>query len=129
MEEFQKINIDAVWAEALQLFRSGFRYWFTKEEIAEINNHNQEFEVTDAETELLLELYEAVPRNSPESEELTSSIILHNLENHFNTKLSSKKLGDALSKLKFVRFGKKINGSVRYLFVVKPKDFQKNNRL
>lgn len=129
LEEFQKINIDAVWTEALQLFRSGFRYWFTKEEIAEINNHNQEFEVTDTETELLLELYEAVPRNSPESEELASGIILHNIQSHFNTKLSSKKLGNALSKLKFVRFGKKINGSVRYLFVVKPKDLQKNNRL
>jgi predicted P-loop ATPase len=129
LEEFQKINIDAVWAEALQLFHSGFRYWFTKEEIAEINNHNQEFEVTDAETELLLELYEAVPRNSPESEELTSSIILYNLETHFNTKLSGKKLGEALNKLKFVRFGKKIKGSSKYLFAVKRKIANENSRV
>lgn len=117
--ESQKIDMDAVWAEALQLFRSGFRYWFTKEEINEINNNNQEFEVTDIETEFLLELYEVIPRNSPESEELTSSIILYNLEAHFKTKLSGKKLGDALNKLKFVRFGKKVNGSSRYLFAVK----------
>lgn len=121
LEEFQKIDMDAVWAEALQLFRSGFRYWFTKEEINEINNYNQDFEVTDVETELLLELYEVIPRYSPESEELTSSIILFNLEKHFDTKLSGKKLGEALNKLKFVRFGKKINGSSKYLFAVKRK--------
>ena len=121
LEESQKIDMDAVWAEALQLFRNGFRYWFTKEEINEINNNNQEFEVTDIETEFLLELYEVTPRNSPESEELTSSIILYNLETHFKTKLSGKKLGDALNKLKFVRFGKKVNGSSRYLFAVKRK--------
>lgn len=121
LEEFQKIDMDAVWAEALQLFRSGFRYWFTKEEINEINNYNQDFEVTDVETELLLELYEVIPRYSPESEELTSSIILFNLAKHFDTKLSGKKLGEALNKLKFVRFGKKINGSSKYLFAVKRK--------
>lgn len=126
--ESQKIDMDAVWAEALQLFRSGFRYWFTKEEINEINNNNQEFEVTDIETEFLLELYEVTPRNSPESEELTSSIILYNLEVHFKTKLSGKKLGDALSKLKFVRFGKKVNGSSRYLFAVKRRVVQENSR-
>ena len=121
LEKSQKIDMDAVWAEALQLFRSGFRYWFTKEEINEINNYNQDFEVTDVETELLLELYEVTPRNSPDSQELTSSIILFNLETHFNTKLSGKKLGEALSKLKFVRFGKKVNGSSKYLFAVKRK--------
>ena len=126
--ESQKIDMDAVWAEALQLFRKGFRYWFTKEEINEINNNNQEFEVTDIETEFLLELYEVIPRNSPESEELTSSIILYNLEAHFKTKLSGKKLGDALNKLKFVRFGKKVNGSSRYLFAVKRRVIQENNR-
>ena len=121
LEKSKKIDMDAVWAEALQLFRSGFRYWFTKEEINEINNYNQDFEVTDVETELLLELYEVTPRNSPDSQELTSSIILFNLETHFNTKLSGKKLGEALSKLKFVRFGKKVNGSSKYLFAVKRK--------
>ena len=121
LEKSQKTDMDAVWAEALQLFRSGFRYWFTKEEINEINNYNQDFEVTDVETELLLELYEVTPRNSPDSQELTSSIILFNLEKHFSTKLSGKKLGEALSKLKFVRFGKKVNGSSKYLFAVKRK--------
>ena len=121
LEKSKKIDMDAVWAEALQLFRSGFRYWFTKEEINEINNYNQDFEVTDVETELLLELYEVTPRNSPDSQELTSSIILFNLEKHFSTKLSGKKLGEALSKLKFVRFGKKVNGSSKYLFAVKRK--------
>ena len=121
LEKSQKTDMDAVWAEALQLFRSGFRYWFTKEEINEINNYNQDFEVTDVETELLLELYEVTPRNSPDSQELTSSIILFNLETHFSTKLSGKKLGEALSKLKFVRFGKKVNGSSKYLFAVKRK--------
>ena len=121
LEKSQKTDMDAVWAEALQLFRSGFRYWFTKEEINEINNYNQDFEVTDVETELLLELYEVTPRNSPDSQELTSSIILFNLETHFSTKLSGKKLGEALSKLKFIRFGKKVNGSSKYLFAVKRK--------
>lgn len=119
LEESQKIDMDAVWAEALQLFRSDFRYWFTKEEINEINSYNQDFEVTDVETELLLELYEVTPRNSPDSEDLASSIILFNLETHFNTKLSVKKLGDALKKLNFVRFGKKVDGSPRYVYTVK----------
>ena len=129
LEESLKIDMDAVWAEALQLYRNGFRYWFTTEEINEINNNNQDFEVTDVETELLLELYEVTPRNSPESQDLASSIILFNLETHFSTKLSGKKLGDALKKLNFVRFGKKVDGSTRYVYTVKRRIVQEINRL
>jgi predicted P-loop ATPase len=119
LEAMKKINMDDVWAEALMKYEQGFVYWFTSEEIKELSENNQEFEVIETESELLLAMYEPVPRYTPNSQELSSTIILINLESQYKTKLISKKVGEALRKQGFERFPKKINGKVQYVYAVK----------
>jgi hypothetical protein len=119
LEATNSIDMNTVWAEAYHLFKSGFRYWFTKEEISELKSNNENFEVSEPEYELLLECFEQVERNHPEEEHLTTAMIQHTLEKHFEVKLNAKKLGEALSKLGFIRYGKKINGKPRYGYAVR----------
>ena len=37
-------HYEGIYAQALSLYTSGFQYWFTKEEIQELNRHNKQFE-------------------------------------------------------------------------------------
>lgn len=41
------LDMQQVWAEALQLFQGGEGYYLTPDEMAALNNHNQEFQVID----------------------------------------------------------------------------------
>jgi predicted P-loop ATPase len=119
LEATYSIDMNTVWAEAYRLFKSGFQYWFTKEEISELKSNNENFEVSEPEYELLMEYFERIERNHPEEEHLTTAIIQHALEKNFDVKLNAKKLGEALSKLGFIRYSKKINGKPRYGYAVK----------
>lgn len=44
--------MDNVYAEAKALLKSGFRYWFDDEEIAELYRESEDFQVQTAEMEL-----------------------------------------------------------------------------
>ena len=42
-----------IYAEAYALYKQGFRYWFSHDEITELNAHNQQFETPRLESELV----------------------------------------------------------------------------
>ena len=42
-------HYEGIYAQALSLYTSGFQYWFTKEEIQELNRHNKQFETPHLE--------------------------------------------------------------------------------
>ncbi|QJD79588.1 VapE domain-containing protein [Spirosoma rhododendri] len=107
----QAIDINQVWAEAYQLFREGFTYWFTADETASLFANNENFQVDSPEYELLLEYYEPVENREWATAFLTSTAILANLEMYTRQKLRAKQLGEALRKLQFMRFNKKLGGS------------------
>lgn len=46
------VDYAAVYAQALALFRDGFRYWFANTDIAEVNDNNEPFQQTCPEVEL-----------------------------------------------------------------------------
>lgn len=46
------VDYAAVYAQALALFRDGFRYWFADTDIAEVNDNNESFQQTSPEVEL-----------------------------------------------------------------------------
>ena len=46
-------DYDAIYAEAYTLYKCGFRYWFEKDEIQELNRHNRKFETPRLEQELV----------------------------------------------------------------------------
>ena len=52
------ISMDSVYAEAKALLKSGFRYWFDDDEIAELYRESEDFQVQTAEMELFLRCFE-----------------------------------------------------------------------
>ena len=50
------ISMDNVYTKAKALLKSGFRYWFDDEDIAEFYKESEDFQVQTAETELLFAL-------------------------------------------------------------------------
>lgn len=62
--DFQhSIDLDKVYAQALHLFRSDFKFHFDGEEIEEITRHNQKFQETSMEEDFILQYFEQIEVN------------------------------------------------------------------
>ena len=57
--------MDAVYTEAKALLKSGFRYWFNDDEIAELYRESEDFQVQTAEMELPLRCFEKPTEDNP----------------------------------------------------------------
>lgn len=108
------INLDNVYAQALTLFKEGFRFYFDKDEIALISASNEQYQIKTVEEELLLTWF-----RKPEATEtplyLSTSQILAKLStfSKFTTTTGNViTLGKALKKHSFER--KKKNGNYVY---------------
>lgn len=108
----QELNIDLVWAQAYHLFTSGFRYWFEESEIDELNKRNSEFSMMSQEEELLQYYFStSIPSGSLISTKfLPTSVILSKLELLSHARLSIKKLGEALTKLGYIKTQRTYDG-------------------
>lgn len=109
-----QIASSKVYAQALSLFKSDFRFWFNQQEIQEINQNNEQFRLRSPEEELLLTWFEACSREEATAF-LNASQIMVVLTNKANITISDSsiiKLGKALVKNNFMRF--KSNGKVLY---------------
>lgn len=127
----QAIDINQVWAEAYQLFRENYTYWFTAEETATLFANNEAFQVHTPEYELLLEYYEPVEDRDKATAFLNSGMIQASLEMYTRQKIRTKQLGDALKKLQFMRFPRRTKGrtSPEYVWAVRElSDDDRRNR-
>ena len=59
--------MDKVYTKAKSLLKSGFRYWFDDEDIAELYRESEDFQVQTAEMELLLRCFEKPTEDNPHS--------------------------------------------------------------
>ncbi len=100
IDQAQKLNIDHAWAEAYKLWQSGYQYWFTKQETADLFGTNEDFAVTTHEYELLHEYYEVVEQEEHANVKLTPTQLLIALQSNSRLQLSVRKLGEALKKSK-----------------------------
>lgn len=91
-----------IYAQALSLYTSGFQYWFTKEEIQELNRHNKQFETPHLEHELV-DLYFRRPIDSELGEFISVARALQMISNGISQKLSAVNVGRAFSDLGFKR--------------------------
>lgn len=57
IDYLQQINHDMVYAQALHLLNSGYKYWFDDTEIATITEKNERYQVITAEEDLLLKYF------------------------------------------------------------------------
>lgn len=95
-------HYDGIYSQALALYRSGFQYWFTKEEIQELNCHNKQFETPRLEHELV-DLYFRKPTDSELGEFMSVARALQIISNGISQKLSAVNVGRAFSDLGFKR--------------------------
>ena len=92
----------AIYSQAYALFRRGFRFWFSREEIAKLSNHNAAFEVPQIERELISERFRP-PHEGEAGEFVTSTYILQSIGGNLVQKLNANKVGRAMTDLGFRR--------------------------
>ena len=95
-------HYEGIYSQALALCKSGFQYWFTKEEILELNRHNKQFETPRLEHELV-DLYFRKPTDSELGEFMSVARALQIISNGISQKLSAVNVGRAFSDLGFKR--------------------------
>lgn len=110
----QSLDINQAWAEAYQLFKEGYTYWFTAEETVSLFSNNEAFQEYTPEYELLLEYYEPVEDKERATVFLTTGMVQANLEVYTRQKLRRKQLSDALKGLKYLYISKRVKGGSPY---------------
>ena len=109
IEKAKRISMDKVYAEAKALLKSGFRYWFDDDEIAELYRESEDFQVQTAEMELLLRCFEK-PSEDENYSLMTTTEILTYLGIYTHQPLVAKRMGEALKKAGYIKVSKRRNG-------------------
>ena len=109
IEKAKRISMDKVYAEAKALLKSGFRYWFDDDEIAELYRESEDFQVQTAEMELLLRCFEK-PTEDESYSLMTTMEILTYLGVYTHQPLVAKRMGEALKKAGYIKVSKRRNG-------------------
>ena len=114
------ISMDAVYTEAKALLKSGFRYWFDDNEIAELYKESEDFQVQTAEMELLLRCFEKPTEDNPHCSYMTTTEIITYLGYYTHHPLSLKHMGEALKRCGFKKVSRRReSGSPIYVYKVR----------
>ena len=91
-------HYEGIYAQAYALYREGFRYWFTDEENAELEQHNRQFEEPCIEEELI-RTYLRQPYGEETGEFLTATRIIELVGTSVRVSLSPKRIAMAMQRL------------------------------
>ncbi|HSD13068.1 MAG TPA: VapE domain-containing protein [Flavobacterium sp.] len=103
-----EVDINLVYAQALKLFKEGFRFWFDQEEIKSITANNEQYQLRSPEEELLLTWFEPCEKEAANNY-LNASQIAAKLADRAKLNINDgtiNKLGKALKKHNFLRLKK-----------------------
>lgn len=122
IEYTHNIDINKVYAQALFLFTNGFRHWFNQEEIKEINQNNEQYQLRSPEEELLLTWFAPAEKDKAQYFFNTTQIaqILSTRANININEATVRKLGMALKKHGF----KKIVKNKVYVYPIVLNDYE-----
>ncbi len=95
-------NYEGIYSQALALYKRGFQYWFTKEEIQELNHHNKQFETPHLERELV-SLYFRTPHEGENGIFMTSARAIQLIGTGISQKLNPTRVGLSFNELGFQR--------------------------
>lgn len=112
------IDMNLVYSQALHLYKEGFHYWFDRDEIESQHTHNQAFQVVSTEEQLVLEYFDKPDKRENATDYLQSAMIQSYLENQTKSRLSPKKLGEALTKLGFEKWQRTHSGKTKWVWSV-----------
>ena len=96
----QPFDYDAIYGEAYSLYLSGFNYWFSRQEIVRLSEHNRQFETPRLELELVQE-YFRIPTEGERGEFLSVAMALQIVSANISQKLSPVYMGRAFRELGF----------------------------
>lgn len=99
------IDLDKVYAQAVSLFKSGFKYWMDGKDNEEIESHNKAFQVVPLEQEILERYYRpCVGNEEPDMELETEDLILKLSEkSKIASRLSARNLGSVLNRTNWTK--------------------------
>ena len=127
IEYHHNVNLDNCYKHALHLIDQGFRYWFNNEEIKNINQNNEQYQIKSPEEELLLTWFEKADKETANAF-LNATQIATRLAFFSNININSgtvNQLGKALKKHGFMRISK--NGS--YVYAVKELEYDQVQKM
>ena len=108
-----------IYAQAYALYRQGFQYWFSQEEIQRLAAHNRQFETPRLENELV-QLYFRKPTGVEPGMFMSVARAMQIVSANISQKLSAVYLGRALNESGFRRV--KYNGVRGYIVVCRNGD-------
>ena len=112
-------NYEGIYSQAYALYREGFRFWFSREEILRLARHNRQFETPRLEYELA-SLYFRQPTGAEPGVFMSVARAMQVVSANISQKLSAVYLGRALGELGFRRV--KHNGVRGYIVVCRSGD-------
>jgi len=92
----------AIYSQAYALYQQGFRYWFTRDEILKLQEHNKQFEAPRLEQELIHQYFRK-PIGKEPGEFISIALALQIVGIGITQKISSVLLGRAFAELGFER--------------------------
>ena len=93
-------DYDGIYAQAYALYKNGFQYWFSSEEIQQLTQHNRQFETPCLEQELICQYFRR-PADREPGEFMAVSLALQIVGANITQKISSVMLGRAFRDLGF----------------------------
>ena len=93
-------DYEGIYSQAYGLYRRGFRYWFSQEEIQRLSRHNERYEAPKLEQELVDVFFRRPAAHEP-GEFMPVSRALQIIGGVVTTKLSDRRLGRAFQDLGF----------------------------
>ena len=100
------IPYEGLYAQGVALYREGFRYWFTDEEMKLLNNHNREFEEPNIERELILSRFR-LPKGNENGVFMSNAEIMEHIGTMIKYTLSKTKINRAMHELGYETIRKK----------------------
>lgn len=91
-----------IYSQAYALYQQGFRYWFNREEILKLSEHNKQFEAPRLEQELVQQYFRKPVGKEP-GEFISIALALQIVGLGITQKISSVLLGRAFAELGFER--------------------------
>ena len=109
------LDYRSIYSQAYALYRKGFRYWFTQQEIERLARHNQQFETPRLEVELISQYFRR-PQGIEPGEFISVAMAMQIVGANITQKLSCVMIGRAFREL---GFQSRKSGSIRGYVVVR----------
>lgn len=117
-EAYNAIDKDELFMAAYHLYKKGFKWQLTQDDIIELANNTGEFEHYSIEYELINKYFKIPEPGSTNVEKFTATEIKIELERlSLNQKLSLDRTGKELQRIGFKQNSEKINGKTKRLYV------------